>query len=197
MSVTVNTYNPVMPRWTPNTRERLAQAAMQLYLQRGYDHTTVTEIATHAGTTERTFYRHFTDKSEVLFGPSTEFQDTIVNALKQTPPDSNPLEAVISALEAAQLYFQGDLKPFQQRQNLIDHQPELASRELHKMATLSRALSSTLQERGLNQLTAQITAETGVSILKIAFRQWLSGLDPNWTQCVRQTQAALKEVISG
>src|SRR5437660_5870424 len=60
-------YNRSMTRWEPNARGRLEQAALELYAERGFDETTVAEIAERAGLTERTFFRHFPDKREVLF----------------------------------------------------------------------------------------------------------------------------------
>ena len=56
-----------MVRWEPGTPERLQQAALELFATRGYEQTTATEIAQSVGLTERTFFRHFTDKREVLF----------------------------------------------------------------------------------------------------------------------------------
>jgi len=57
-----------MGRWQPDARGRLAQAAIELYGERGYDATAVAHIAERAGLTERTFFRHYADKREVLFG---------------------------------------------------------------------------------------------------------------------------------
>ena len=56
-----------MVRWEPNARGRLEQAALSLFGERGFEQTTVAEIAARAGLTERTFFRHFADKREVLF----------------------------------------------------------------------------------------------------------------------------------
>ena len=56
-----------MGRWEPDARGRLVKAAMELYGERGFEQTTVAEIAERAGLTERTFFRHFADKREVLF----------------------------------------------------------------------------------------------------------------------------------
>jgi len=55
-----------MARWEPNATDRLCVAALKLFEERGFEQTTVAEIAARAGLTERTFFRHFTDKREVL-----------------------------------------------------------------------------------------------------------------------------------
>lgn len=67
-----------MSRWEPNARGRLEQAALELYLEQGFDRTTVVEIAARAGLTERTFFRHFADKREVLFAGAGELRERLV-----------------------------------------------------------------------------------------------------------------------
>ena len=69
-----------MSRWEPNAPGRLQQAAFELYTERGYDQTTVAEIAARAGLTERTFFRHFADKREVLFEGGDRFRATLVES---------------------------------------------------------------------------------------------------------------------
>ena len=71
-----------MSRWEPNARGRLEEAALELYTERGFDETTVAEIAERAGLTERTFFRHFADKREVLFAGSEQFVSQIVDAVR-------------------------------------------------------------------------------------------------------------------
>jgi AcrR family transcriptional regulator len=68
-----------MSRWEPDARGRLGQAAIELYVERGFDDTTVADIAERAGLTERTFFRHFADKREVLFAGQDEFQQLFVS----------------------------------------------------------------------------------------------------------------------
>ena len=89
-----------MARWKPDSRGRLAEAAFALYSERGYDETTVAEIAERAGLTERTFFRHFADKREVLFAGSSVLQDAMVAAVADAPPDATPLQAAAAGLDA-------------------------------------------------------------------------------------------------
>src|SRR5689334_17766478 len=70
-----------MSRWEPNARGRLEEAALELYTERGFDETTVAEIAERAGLTERTFFRYFTDKREVLFGGQDALLDIFVSRI--------------------------------------------------------------------------------------------------------------------
>src|SRR3954470_10091686 len=90
-----------MGRWEPGASGRLREAAMQLYVERGYEQTTVAEIAQRAGLTARTFFRYFTDKREVLFAGSGELQARMVSALEDAPGSATPLDAVAAALAAA------------------------------------------------------------------------------------------------
>src|SRR5580700_10488012 len=94
-----------MVRWEPDSRGRLAQAAMDLYGEQGFDRTTVAEIAERAGLTERTFFRHFTDKREVLFFGAQALQDLLVSTVVNAPASATPLDAVTRALEAAGQMF--------------------------------------------------------------------------------------------
>src|ERR1700736_2120971 len=100
MSVAVIKYDRGMGRWEPNARGRLEQAALQLYGERGFEQTTVAEIARRAGLTERTFFRHFADKREVLFYGSSILQDLLVSAVATAPATASPMDAVALGLDA-------------------------------------------------------------------------------------------------
>src|SRR3954447_15369703 len=101
MSVTVIAYDRPMVRWEPNARGRLEQAAFALYGERGFENTTVAEIAERAGLTERTFFRHYADKREVLFAGSDALQELLVTTVAETGADVAPIDAVAAAIEAA------------------------------------------------------------------------------------------------
>ena len=88
-------------RWEPDARGRLQKAALELYTERGFDQTTVAEIAERAGLTERTFFRYFADKREVLFAGSNVLQETLVAALAETPESTPPIDQVVAALDSA------------------------------------------------------------------------------------------------
>src|SRR3984957_4914121 len=90
-----------MGRWQPDSRGRLQEAALALYSERGFDQTTAAQIAVRAGLTERTFFRHFADKREVLFGGSALLQERIVAGVVGPPPKAGPLDSVACGLAAA------------------------------------------------------------------------------------------------
>ena len=108
MSVAVITfgYDRRMGRWEPDSRGRLEQAALELYGERGFEATTVAEIAERAGLTERTFFRYFADKREVLFGGAAMLQELLVRGVAGAPDSASPIEAVLAALEAAGVLLQ-------------------------------------------------------------------------------------------
>src|ERR1700729_3568856 len=95
-----------MTRWEPNASGRLQRAALELYSERGFDETTVAEIAKRAGLTERTFFRHFADKREVLFWGAGMLQEHVVEAVVNAPASAVPIDAVAAALEATGPLFE-------------------------------------------------------------------------------------------
>src|SRR5579859_716772 len=101
MSVAVVKYTGGMSRWQPDARGRLEQAALQLFMERGFEQTTVAEIAQRAGLTERTFFRHFADKREVLFGGAGTLQELVVRNIAGAPESAAPIDAVAAGLDAA------------------------------------------------------------------------------------------------
>src|ERR1700749_3865100 len=124
-----------MSRWKPDAEGRLMAAAIELFNEQGYDATTVADIAERAGLTKRTFFRHFADKSEVLFSGGEVLQATMVAAVAGAPEEATPLEAVALALDAGGDFIGGDLPHTRARQVIITAHTELQERELIKMAT--------------------------------------------------------------
>src|ERR1700734_3956937 len=152
-----------MSRWEPNARGRLEQAAMELYSERGFEQTTVAEIARRAGLTERTFFRHYADKREVLFGGAGALQEPMVAAVKDAPDGAAPIDAVADGLRAGAAVLE-PRRPFsRQRQAVITANTELQERELIKLATLGAALSDALCRRGVADPTASLTAQAGIA----------------------------------
>lgn len=161
-----------MGRWEPDARGRLERAALELYAERGFEQTTVAEIAGRAGLTERTFFRHFADKREVLFR-GDELSDGLVAALDATPGSMAPLDAVAAALESLSDFFGGRREYARRRQAVIAANPGLQERELIKLAAIAGALGVALRRRGVAEPAASLTAEAGIAVFKVAFARWL------------------------
>src|ERR1700751_2295289 len=133
-----------MSRWEPNARGRLEEAARELYRERGFDQTTVAEIAERAGLTERTFFRYFADKREVLFWGSGRLQALLVEGVAGAPEGTAPMDAVAAAPEATSIVFEERRAFARERQALISAHPELQERELIKLASLAAAIAEAL-----------------------------------------------------
>jgi AcrR family transcriptional regulator len=165
-----------MGRWEPNAQGRLEQAAMELFSERGYEQTTVAEIAERAGLTERTFFRHYADKREVLFAGSAHFRENFVGALAAASASVTALEAVTAAVEAAGAAldeFRG--REFAHaRQRVIVANPELRERELIKLAGVTAGMADALRARGVEEPEASMTAELGMAAFRVAFERWLA-----------------------
>ncbi|OLP01817.1 TetR family transcriptional regulator [Mycolicibacterium porcinum] len=162
-----------MSRWEPNSRERLEEAALQLYLEHGFDQTTVAEIAERAGLTERTYFRYFADKREALFGGQTALTELLVDAIAAAPAGAAPLDVVGAALTALAAMFDGRRDHARRRQSVVDANPALQERELIKLATLSAEMAEALRHRGADDAAARLAAETGIAVFKVAFGQWV------------------------
>jgi AcrR family transcriptional regulator len=164
-----------MARWEPDALGRLAVAALELFSERGYDETTVAEIAERAGLTKRTFFRYFADKREVLFADGGgEFQRVIVEAVGAAPPSASPLEAVAAGLEATGAFFEGRREFAITRHKVIAANPELQERERMKLASLAEGIAAALRERGVSEPAATLAAEAGASVFHVAFARWVS-----------------------
>jgi AcrR family transcriptional regulator len=164
-----------MGRWEPDAAGRFRAAAMELFVEIGYDQTTVAAIAERAGLTARTFFRYFADKREVLFSGSERLQALMVAALAGAPADATPIEAVAAALAAPAGFFNDELRPFSRlRSTVIAANAELYERELIKMAKLSAALAGALRERGVAEPDASLAAEAGIAVFRVAFTQWVA-----------------------
>ncbi|MFR0355556.1 TetR/AcrR family transcriptional regulator [Streptomyces sediminimaris] len=187
-----------MVRWEPNARERLAAAALELYSERGYERTTVAEIAKQAGLTERTFFRHYADKREVLFDGSGALQELFVQGVAGAPQSAAPIDMVAAGLEAVSAMFV-DRRPFaRKRQAVIATNAELRERELIKLASLSAALADALRRRGIADPAASLTAEAGIAVFKVGFERWLEeGQDRAMGELMRESLAQLKAVTAG
>jgi AcrR family transcriptional regulator len=162
-----------MTRWQPNAAERLVLAALELFAERGYENTTVIDIARRAGLTKSTFFRHFPDKREVLFGGDTMAR-LLAEAIAAAPATATPLEAVAHALDAAgRTAFAPARREFSaRRQAVIAASPELQEREALKGLGLVASMTEALKRRGVPEVTACVAAELGALAGKIAHERW-------------------------
>jgi len=186
-----------MGRWEPDARARLAVAALDLYLERGFEQTTVADIAERAGVTERTFFRHFADKREVLFDASNTLQTGVVASIHDFADDVSPLEAATSALVTGSAFLEERAEYAARRAQAIAASPELLEREQAKLSRLAAAMADALAERGTPRLSARFAAELAVSAFGAGFERWVAPESaPNLADCIREALRDLRAVVA-
>ncbi|MDE9365729.1 helix-turn-helix domain containing protein [Luteipulveratus sp. YIM 133132] len=163
-----------MARWQPETPRRLQDAGLELFSTRGYEQTTAADIAQRAGVTERTFFRHFRDKRDVLFHGQDEFTAVFVDGIDSAPAHTPPLGLIAAALRSAATFFPDERRErARTRQSVIDQHPALQERERHKMAGLATSVGQALRARGVPEPAATLAAESGATVFGIAFTTWI------------------------
>jgi AcrR family transcriptional regulator len=188
-----------MSRWEPNARERLAKAALELYSERGYERTTVAEIAKRAGLTERTFFRHYADKREVLFAGQDDWTERFAAAVRDAPAGLAPLEVVSRAVEVgAELLPEERRGRARIRNRVISDNVELRERELVKLAGLATAMATALRARGVRDPAARLAAEAGLAAFGVAVDRWVAeGEKRTLRRLIRDSFRQLKTVAAG
>ena len=165
-----------MARWQPDAQGRLQQAAVTLFLERGYAEVTVAQIAERAGVTKRTFFNHFTDKREVLFAGAPSLQASVIKHLAEAGDDRDAIEAAVTALTHAGRELSDYAQFTRLRQKLIASAPELQERDLIKQAALAAAAAGALRQRGVPERAAALAAQAAVTVFTTAYNDW--GDDP-------------------
>jgi AcrR family transcriptional regulator len=170
-------YSRGVPRSGAEARRRLQQAALELYQERGFDQTTTAEIAARAGVNERTFFRHFPDKREVLFDGEADLRATLIQAVAEAPDGLQPLDMLLCAFREAERILERN-RPFAEpRLRVIAMTPALRERDLAKAASLSDAVAEALRQRGVADRLAGLAAVTGWAAFHQAAQAWID--DPS------------------
>jgi AcrR family transcriptional regulator len=167
-----------MSRWAPNTRERLETAALDLFVENGYEETTVAQIADRAGLNRATFFRHFADKREVLFGGEDVLSGLFADAIRAASPDATLIECLQAALAAAEVVMTPHRRATAARRVLVvAANSELQERGLLKHARIANSITAALRERGADELTARLGAEVGMLAFSVALGHWMEAND--------------------
>jgi len=161
-------------RWAPNARERLIDAALDLFVENGYEETTVAQIAERAGMNRATFFRHFADKREVLFGGEDVLAALFADAILAAPPGATLAECLQAALAAAEVAMTPQLHTAAaRRRSVVAANSELQERGLLKHARTIESITAALRERGTDELTARLGAQTCMLAFSVAFERWM------------------------
>jgi len=185
-----------MPRSGADARRRLQQAALELFRERGYDATTTVEIATRAGVTERTFFRHFPDKREALFDGEDAFRAALADAVLAAPEDATPMDALLLAFRSVEQTIENNRPLTEPRQAVIARTPALQERVLTKAAGLTEALSEALSRRGVERGLAMLAAQVGFAAFAYATRAWFHEPEPGLDAHLTRAFAALHDLSS-
>jgi AcrR family transcriptional regulator len=163
-----------MGRWEPDARERLVRAALDLFDEQGYENTAVAQIAERAGLTKSTYFRHFRDKREVLFGGQDELVELLIAGITGTPESEGALAAVEGALVAIAVTFTDERRANGPRRlAVIAANDELRERDAMKMAGFSSVMQEALRQRGVPELDAAVAVELGVLAIRVGYARWL------------------------
>lgn len=184
-----------MARWEPDAQERLQQAAIALFAERGYADVTVAEIADRAGLTKRSFFNHFADKREVLFAGAQAFQAGIIAHLAEARDDLSAIDAAVCALTRGGL----DLAPYGDyalaRRELIASSPDLQERNLIKMASLTAAIAAALRARHVPGRTAAFAAQAAIAVFTAAYDDWADDTTADFAALMQRSLSGLRHAI--
>jgi AcrR family transcriptional regulator len=164
-------------RWEPGTKERLREAALARFDTHGYDNTSVEEIADDAGVTERTFFRHFPDKEEVLFDEDDDLLAVLISGMHDPVADApasigEPLAVARAAIRRLATTFESDRTRHQQRARVLSSSPALVSRQLLKEQRWTAALTHELVAAGVGRRRAAAAAAVAGIGLQLAYAEW-------------------------
>jgi len=190
-----------VPRSGAEARRRLQQAALELYQERGFDQTTAAEIAARAGVNERTFFRHFPDKREVLFDGEADLRAALTRAVVEAPEGLEPFETLLYAFRKSAQNLENN-RPFSEpRWKIIAVTPALRERELAKHASLTDAVAEALRLRGAGDWLASLAARTGWAAYQHAVQAWIDdpaqSLDAHLQRAFDDLRALSTTILSG
>ncbi|MFC4079689.1 TetR/AcrR family transcriptional regulator [Amycolatopsis samaneae] len=183
-----------MPRWESDAQGRLERAALELFETQGFERTTVAQIARTAGLTERSFYRYFPDKREVLFA-GNELEAHLVARVEEAAPDLTPFEALLAALGTADEVFRSR-EFLLRRVGVIAVSPALAERDLIKLADIAGALTRALEGRGVEPGEARFLIDVAIAISRRATSRWLADPDATLSELIAHAAAELREAVT-
>lgn len=180
-----------------DVRVRLRRAALKLFGDRGYDRTTAAEIAAAAGVTERTFFRHFPDKREVLFDGEAVLRAALTAAVTDAPARLRPMATLLRAFRSTVPLLEANRPYSLPRQAVIAAAPALHERELAKAAALADVLSAALRARGVDDGQATLAARTGMFAFGHAVARWFADPEPGLNDHLDRAFGDLKALSSG
>jgi len=194
----ITVYAERMARWDAQAEERLRTAAVELFLEFGYENVTVAQIADRAGLTRRTFSRYFTDKRDVLFAGSERLPGLLAEAVSRADPELTPFAALLTALDDVGKVLGGQVASLAaERREVVARSSELQERGRTKFAAVADALAAELVRRGCELASAALLADVGVAIFRTGFDRWVDHPDgDDLAACLREAGAELVDAVA-
>lgn len=191
MTVATRPGGSLLARRKERTRRELAEAATRLFLERGYEGTTVEEIAAAVDISPRTFFRYFPTKGDIVVALArTTFED-LAGALRERPPS----EALATALAAAvEVVLAGDPAEIRAFERLLAANPGLRAAWLQACHNDRGLLTEVLAVRvGLDPsgLEARVMASAVTGAIDAALEVWATS-----TEGAATPMAAVKDAIA-
>jgi AcrR family transcriptional regulator len=180
-----------------STRDRLADAALTLFDERGYEQTTVDDIAERAGVGRATFFRHYRSKEDVIFPDHDRLLETIRGRLAASH-HSTALAAVSDAVRLVLLHYLDEGELARRRYRLTSKVAALRDREIASVARYQRLfrefISGWMDGRSqAASLRAELMAASVVSAHNHVLRRWLRG---ECTDAAGELEEAMREVVA-
>lgn len=149
---------------------------MALYDEQGFDATTVDQVARRAGISQRTFFRYFPTKEDVVLDTDAALGEDLVAALRARPRDETPWRALGHALRVRTTVWQQDPDHARLTLRLLDGSPELGAGLLRRNLACRRLLEAELEGRLARdrhpQLQASALVGAAFGCLDAAYRAW-------------------------
>ncbi|MBY3053125.1 TetR family transcriptional regulator [Rhizobium laguerreae] len=156
------------------TRERIEQAAMTLFLQRGFEATTIEDITEAADVSKRSFFDYFPSKEEVVFAWQDAFADRLMAAIAARPAEEPSVAAVEAAITATVIASVDE--PGLALGELIHRTPALKARDQLKYAKLEQKLAEALLLRKggdpLERPRMRVLAAIVIGALRVGAELW-------------------------
>lgn len=184
-----------MGRWEPGATQRLVVAAVDLFTEQGYDATTVAQIAERAGVTRSTFFRHFSDKRELLVAGQETLSRLLAEGIAEAPAGATPLQAVAAGLERASTAMGPANRELGPRlKAAVAASTELQERDALKSVGLAAAMTAALVARGVPDPAAHLASELGVLAFKRGYAAWSGSDREDDAGLAHHAQEALEEL---
>jgi AcrR family transcriptional regulator len=192
MAVTDINYSVPMGRWAPGVAGRLRDAAIELFSVDGFDLVTVEQIAAAAGVTQRTFFRYFPTKEDVLFAEGDDIVAELRTGLAAAPRTASPATMLLAAMTSLAEALEPRRNENRRRAHIIRSVAALRERELLKQHYIALELVDEFVSRGIPRPRASMLAGVGMVVFQSAHSAWVT--DRARTTLAARIEVGLREI---